>query len=95
MGLTSDDQTNASYQQQWQDHLAHEITEQLALKQRHQQEKAQFYLQEINVEDRTRLTIRHEAECKALLQQHRATRIARRKHQPRQPSIEPYTGSQL
>lgn len=77
-----DQRAEAHYEQQWQDQLALETKERLALTQRQQQEKGIAYLDQINATEGGRLLARHEAEAKALQQRHRAMRIALRKQQP-------------
>lgn len=85
MLTTSDKQANQSgqtdrlYEQRWQAHLSYEMRTRLALEQQHKEEEVQSYLYEINLADRALLVARQEAERKALLQQHRAMRIALRK----------------
>lgn len=72
---------DAHDQAQWQDLLAHQVKDRLALQQQHQQEEALAYLFEINLGERAGLVARQQAESKVLLQQQRAGRIALRKGQ--------------
>ncbi|RYF74031.1 MAG: hypothetical protein EOO39_09315 [Cytophagaceae bacterium] len=78
-----DSQSDRSYEQQWQAHLAYETRTRLALEEQQKQEEEQSYLYEINLSDRALLTTRHQEERKALLHQHRLMRIALRKSHDR------------
>ncbi|MBO0953172.1 hypothetical protein [Fibrella forsythiae] len=52
-------QSDRSYEQQWQEHLAYETRTRLALEEQQKGEKAQAYLYEINLAGRALLTSRH------------------------------------
>ncbi|MEZ0487874.1 hypothetical protein [Fibrella aquatica] len=72
-------QLDRAYDQQWQHHLAYEARARLTLQEKQKEEELQAYLYEINLADRQLLVSQQQQERQALLQQHRAMRIALRK----------------
>lgn len=76
-------QSNQSYEQRWQAHLAYETRTRLTLEAQQKEEEGQSYLYEINLTDRGLLVCRQQEEREAMLQQHRAMRIALRKSHAR------------